>query len=109
MKSLYKDINRTTDYPSVEPLLNSSYEDISFLDPVVGLPRWLGICWWKGLVDFNPPIGYVTVSASQVQGFYNEMAVELAVRAFGGNYTAHQLLGSQRILDATASFLASLW
>eukprot|EP01036_Dinobryon_divergens_P028399 gene28399-37335_t len=108
-KSQYRDINSSVDYPSVAPLLEHTYRNISFLDEAVGLPKWLSILWWLGRVEFNPPFGYVTVSKADVAKVYLELCIEFATLSFGHTYTANQLTGTKRVVDSVASFLAFNW
>ena len=64
---------------------------------------------YQGKVDFNAPFGYVTVSTNDIANMYSELCIEFATLSFGHTYTANQLTGTKRVVDAVAAFLASNW
>jgi hypothetical protein len=102
--------NGTVYYPSVKPLLDSSY-NISFLNQDFGLPQWIALLYYRGYADLGFDGGYSTIYGSGLQDLYNNVTLSLSQYSFSSSSTispssAGALVGSAMVVDATIQYLA---
>ena len=98
------DLN-ATDYPSIAPLINSTY-NISLLSTDYGLPRFVMLMWHLGDVQFNTLLGYTMITTAQINEVYDLYVDTLASASFGADYSSNQLEGAKRMLAAFSNYIS---
>jgi hypothetical protein len=93
-------------YPYIGPLLNAS-NSFSFMNLDIGLPKWIGLCWYFGLADFNSNFGYTMTSKVELENVLNELVIEYAEDYFKTkNITNYMKIGTRRVVQSICNHIS---
>ncbi|RYG70160.1 hypothetical protein EON64_00895 [archaeon] len=91
-----------SDIPSRSHLFNPS-NDIAVTNTSYGLPRFLGLAFYYGFVDFNSKSGYTMVNSTTLQLVEDEFIIKLGYLAWGTyNLTAEKRAGCKLAVQSVA-------
>eukprot|EP01031_Cornospumella_fuschlensis_P028812 gene28812-34780_t len=94
-----------SDIPSRSFLFDPS-NDIAVTNTSYGLPRFLGLAFFYGYVDFNSKAGYTMVNSTTLQLVENEFIAKLGFLQWGKyNLTENERAGCKLALQAVANQL----
>ncbi len=94
-------------YPYIDSLLDRTNVN-SFLNLEYGLPKYVGLAYYLGVVDFNSKLGYTMVNNTQFEDMLDEMAYNLGSTYFQTTeLTLNQTTGSKRIISGLVRYIAT--
>lgn len=92
-------------YPDIAHLFNAS-NDFALTNATHGLPKWMGLAWYFGLIDFNSLVGYTMVNTTTMAQVNDEFVARLGYLHFGTySLTADQQTATALVVKSTAVFL----